>query len=36
LLVCDAREIEMVERLGAEKGADKGFSVFDVEGCCDA
>nr|GEZ39631.1 hypothetical protein [Tanacetum cinerariifolium] len=36
LLVFEAREIEKVERLGAEKGANKGFSVFDIEGCCDA
>ncbi|GJY01003.1 hypothetical protein Tco_0359155 [Tanacetum coccineum] len=36
LLVFEAREIERVERLGAEKGADKGFSVSDIEGRCDA
>ncbi|GJR52192.1 DNA helicase [Tanacetum coccineum] len=35
LLVFEAREIERVERLGAEKGADKGFSVSDIEGRCD-
>ncbi|GKD69837.1 hypothetical protein Tco_1323927 [Tanacetum coccineum] len=36
LLVFEDREIERVERLGAEKGIDKGFSISNVEGCCDA
>nr|GEU60543.1 hypothetical protein [Tanacetum cinerariifolium] len=30
LLVFEGREIERVERLAAEKGADKGFSVFEM------
>ncbi|GJX80133.1 hypothetical protein Tco_0328282 [Tanacetum coccineum] len=36
LLVFEDREIERVERLGAEKDVDKGFSISNVEGCCDA
>ncbi|GJV78123.1 kinesin-like protein KIN-6 isoform X1 [Tanacetum coccineum] len=34
LLVFEGREIERIERLAAEKSADKGFSIFETRSVC--